>query len=132
MTSAPLPPGRPDPNPQRIRRAVDRILSRRGTPAGDGERRGVERIEFVEPVRVRTEDGREFTFLSRDLSPAGIRLVGAHRLLGQKIRVQFAGPPGNEPPPLLVRVLWTCALAEGLIENGGMFLDALDEPPPAP
>ncbi|HJT78513.1 MAG TPA: PilZ domain-containing protein, partial [Gemmataceae bacterium] len=108
----------------RIREAVDRVLARQAARAGDVERRGEARTDFVESVRVRAEDGREFTFLSRDLSPAGIRLVGTHRLLGQKVRVLVPGPPGGEPQTFLVRILWTCVLAEDLVENGGMFLDA--------
>jgi hypothetical protein len=128
MAATPLPPRRPDDDRQRIRRAVDHLLARRGGAAGDADRREAERVDFVTSVSVRTEDGGEFTCLSRDLSPAGIRLVGTRRLLGQKVRVRFPDPAGGKPLTFLVRVLWTCTLGEGLIENGGMFLDAPDEP----
>lgn len=109
---------------QRIRAAVNRLLSQHPAGTAGGERREQERIDFVQPVRVRTEDGREFTLLSRDLSPAGIRLIGTRRLLGQKVRVRIPPPAGGRPVEFLVCVLWTCALGDGLVENGGRFLDA--------
>src|SRR5206468_11830733 len=43
------------------------------------ERRGQTRVDFLQPVKVRAEDGSEFTLLSRDLSTTGIRLVGTRR-----------------------------------------------------
>ena len=121
---------------QRIRAAVQELIGRHRA-AGPVERREEDRVDFIQPVRVRTEDGREFTLLSRDVSPAGIRLIGTRRLLGQKVRVLIAGPeggPNGTPAPaagrplcFLVRILWTCALGDDLFENGGMFLDALPE-----
>jgi hypothetical protein len=119
---------------QRIREAVQQLIGRHRA-AGPVERREEGRVDFIHPVRVRTEDGREFTLLSRDLSPTGIRLIGTRRLLGQKVRVLVPGPEslgGDQPPagrPLgfVVRILWTCALGDDLFENGGMFLEALPE-----
>jgi hypothetical protein len=117
---------------QRVRAAVQELVGRHRAE-GPVERREEGRVDFIQPVRVRSEDGREFTLLSRDLSPTGMRLIGTRRLLGQKVRVVIPGPE-NEPaagPPLcfLVRVLWTCALGDDLFENGGMFLDAPGEEP---
>jgi hypothetical protein len=91
------------------------------------ERREQDRIDFVQPVKVQTEDGHEFTLLSRDLSPTGIRLVGTRRLLGHKLRVRLPGNSAHGPWCFLVRVLWTCALGEDLFENGGEFLEAVAE-----
>jgi hypothetical protein len=113
---------------QRIRDAVGQLVAQHRASAAQVERREEDRINFLQQVQVRTEDGREFTLLSRDLSPSGIRLVGTRRLLGQKVRVLVPGP--EEPlagPPLcfVVRILWTCALGDDLFENGGAFLDAL-------
>ena len=108
---------------QGVRRAVDQLL--RESPAGgvsSVERRGQDRVDFVQTVTVRTEDGDECTLLSRDLSPTGIRLVGTRRLLGQKVRV-FVPRSGQPPYEFLVRVLWTCAVGDGLFENGGAFLE---------
>jgi hypothetical protein len=113
---------------QDVRRAVDRIL--RDNPAGGVtpiERRGQDRVDYVQTVAVRTEDGEEFTLLSRDLSATGIRLVGTRRLLGQKVHVLVPHGDGEPPYDFLVRVLWTCAVGDGLFENGGAFLEVNQE-----
>jgi hypothetical protein len=107
-----------------VQRAVNQLLNP-GAPQGAAlvERRGGDRADFVQTVTVRGEDGAECTLLSRDLSATGIRLVGARRLLGQKVHV-FVPRPGGEPPyDFLVRILWTCAVGDGLHENGGSFLE---------
>ena len=113
---------------QSVRRAVDQLL--RDAPA-DGvtpvERRGQDRVDFVQTVAVRAEDGEEFTLLSRDLSGSGIRLVGTRRLLGQKVHVLVPRPGGEPPYDFLVRVLWTCAVGDGLFENGCAFLEVHHE-----
>jgi hypothetical protein len=72
-------------------------------------------------VKVVTEDGQEFTLLSRDLSATGIRLVGTRRLLGQKVRVIIPGSDGAARE-FLVRILWTCPVGDDLVENGGAFI----------
>ena len=82
---------------QGVRRAVDQLLGHvpaDGTPV---ERRGQDRVGFVQSVAVRTEDGEEFTLLSRDLSTTGIRLVGTRRLLGHKVHVLVPRPTANRP-----------------------------------
>ncbi len=107
-----------------VRRAVDRLV--RDNPAGavsPVERRSQDRVDFVQTVAVRTEDGEEFTLLSRDLSATGIRLVGTRRLLGQKVHVLVPRPDDEPPYDFLVRILWTCAVGDGLFENGGSFLE---------
>jgi hypothetical protein len=105
---------------QAVRRAVRGII-RRHRAAQQVERRGQDRVDFVQPVRVLADDGREWRLLSRDLSTSGIRLIGTRRLLGQKVRVVIG--QGEETCSLLVRVLWTCAVGDDLFENGCMFLD---------
>jgi hypothetical protein len=99
----------------------------RTSPRGPVERREQDRIDFVQPIQVRTEDGTEFTLLSRDLSPTGIRLLGTRRLLGHKVRVRLPGNNGNGPRSFLVRILWTCAVGDDLFENGGEFLEMVPE-----
>lgn len=89
------------------------------------ERRGQTRVDLLQPVQVRTEDGKQFTLLSRDLSTTGIRLVGTRRLLGQKVRVTLSDREG-ETLTLMVRILWTCAVADDLFENGGNFLELVE------
>jgi hypothetical protein len=109
---------------QRLVRRVVRQLIRRHRAAERVERRGQDRIDFIQPIRVLTEDLRELHLLSRDLSTTGIRLIGTRSLLGQKVRV-FLGN-GGDACSLTVRVLWTCAVGDNLFENGGMFLGAGD------
>jgi hypothetical protein len=105
-----------------VQRAVQQVLEQHGPRPSGAERRAEERVEFVQQVEVLTEDGQTHTLLSRDLSATGIRLVGTHRLLGQKVRVCIPRTDGGEPWNFLVRVLWTCAVGEGQFENGGAFL----------
>ncbi len=114
---------RPDQQQRNIRKAVREVI-RRHKQVQRVERRGQDRFDFIQPVRVLTEDGRELHLLSRDLSPTGIRLIGTRSLLGQKVRVALGD--GLEKCSLTVRVLWTCAVGDELFENGGMFLEAED------
>ena len=87
------------------------------------ERRGEERIDFIQPVQVRTEDGRVFTLLSRDLSTCGMRLIGTRSLLGQKVQVRPTGTPDGERWCFVLRVIWTCSIGDELFENGGTFIE---------
>ncbi len=105
-----------------VQRAVSQLLHA-GAPIEPVERRGGDRVDFVQTVTVRTDDGVESTLLSRDLSATGIRLVGTRRLLGQKVHVLVPRPGGEPPYDFLVRILWTCAVGDGLHENGGSFLE---------
>jgi hypothetical protein len=110
---------------QRIRDAVGE-LARRQDEASQAERRQEGRVAFVRPVRVQTEDGREFTLLTRDLSPSGIRLIAPRSLLGQKVRVHIPRSDGGALV-FLVRILWACAVGDDLFENGGTFLEVEEE-----
>jgi hypothetical protein len=113
-----------------IHQAVRQLIREHRSADRALERREEDRIDFIQPVRVVTEDRREYTMLSRDLSATGIRLIGTHRLLGQKVHVTI--PSGGNSPPLtfLVRILWTCNVGDDLVENGGTFLE-VGAPPPA-
>jgi hypothetical protein len=104
-----------------IHSAVERLLQRQQCNANGPERREQDRVDFVQPVKVITEDGDELTLLSRDLSTTGIRLVGTRRLLGQKVRVIIPSAEG-EPHEFLVRILWTCPVGDDIVENGGAFV----------
>ena len=107
-----------------VRQAVEQLLQgARPNGATPIERRLQDRVDYVQTVTVRTEDGGEFTLLSRDLSATGIRLVGTRRLLGQKVHVLAPAPGQDKPYDFLVRILWTCAVGDGLYENGGVFLE---------
>lgn len=108
-----------------IARAIRTIIKEHKNKTKERERREESRIDFLQPVRVRTEDGREFRLLTRDLSTTGVRLLGTQRFLGQKIRLSL--PQGPDEPELIlaVRILWTCAVGDDLFENGGNFLEIL-------
>jgi hypothetical protein len=109
-----------------IQKTVRQIIRQVKTAAAQVERREQERVDFIQPVKVKTEDQREYTMLTRDLSPTGIRLIGTRRFLGQKIQVSIPGADGAASSDFVVRVLWTCAVGEDLVENGGTFIDMLE------
>ncbi len=106
-----------------IHRAVRQLIKQYRMNSNKVERREQDRVDFVQTIKVRTEDDRQFTLLSRDLSPTGIRLISTRRFLGQKLLVQIPGGNPAEPWTFLVRVLWTCAVGDDLYENGGTFLE---------
>src|SRR5439155_975343 len=84
---------------------IRKLIKEYRASATQHERRVEDRIDFVQPVKVEAEDGREFTLLSRDLSPTGIRLVGTKRLLGHKVRVHLPQTEGANELVFLVREL---------------------------
>jgi hypothetical protein len=107
---------------QDIRSAVERLIRHyQEAEAARVERREQGRHDFIMPVKVVTEDNRSLTFLSRDVSATGIRLVGTRRLLGQKVRILVPTPEGATVD-FHARILWTCPVGDDLIENGGSFL----------
>jgi hypothetical protein len=109
-----------------IGRAVRQLLRQHKKSHAQTERRNHGRTDFVQPVKVRTEQERELTLLSRDLSPTGIRLIGTQSLLGQRVQVMLPGPKAEGTACFVVRILWTSAVADGLYENGGMFLEMVE------
>jgi hypothetical protein len=105
-----------------IQQTIRRLIRRQRQQDSKIERRSQDRIDFIQPVTVQTEDHRQYTLLSRDLSTRGIRLIGTRSLLGQKVRVIIHEPP-DQPITFVMRVLWTCAIGDDLYENGGAFLE---------
>ncbi len=110
-----------------ITKAARNIIGRFRDEFGQLERRTEDRIDFIQPVEVRTEDGRSYTVLSRDLSISGMRLLGTRSLLGQKVQVRIAVTHESEKWNFILRILWTCAVGDGLFENGGTFVEAWPE-----
>jgi len=109
-----------------IQRVIRRLLKQQRAAAKQRERRGQERIDFILPVQVRTEGGKTFKLLCRDLSTSGVRILGTRRLLGHKVLLTLPQEEGAQPAPpckVWVRILWTCAVGDDLFENGGMFLE---------
>jgi hypothetical protein len=107
--------------------AVKELIRQYKQSHASDERRRQGRVDFLQTVKVRQENDRELNVLSRDLSVDGIRLVGTTSLLGQKIQVFIPRLDQQEPLILRVRVLWTCAVGDGLFENGGNFLEVVEE-----
>jgi hypothetical protein len=108
---------------QAVQKALRGLLRSHRRRAREQERRGEVRVDFVQPVKVQTEDGKEYTLLTRDLSTTGVRLIGTRRLLGQKIHLFLPRDEGAAPYRLVVRILWTCAVGDDLFENGGSFVE---------
>ena len=108
-----------------IQRAIRRLIRQHQAAAKPKERRLEDRTDFIQPVTVQVEDGRQFTLLSRDLSSSGIRLVGTRRLLGQRVKITLPQEDGEQPFSFMVRILWTCAIGDDLFENGGTFQEIL-------
>jgi hypothetical protein len=104
-----------------IGKLIRRLLKQHRRRSKEEDRRGQARVDFIQPVKVRTEDGKEHTLVSRDLSVTGIRVMGTKRLLGQKVQLELGQPASR----LVVRILWTCALGDDLFENGGSFVEVL-------
>jgi hypothetical protein len=114
-----------------IQRALRQLIRDYKNEAARQERRQHGRIDYIQPVKVLTENGRELTLLTRDISTTGIRLIGSRSLLGQKIRVLVGRGEQEEPHCFVVRILWTCAVGDELFENGGNFLEMV-APHPEP
>ncbi len=113
---------------QLIARAIQRLIRHHRTQTSPNDRRREDRLDFIQPVKVRSDDGHETTLLSRDLSTTGIRLIGTRSLLGQKIRVQLPAGDDGSVLTLLVRILWTAAIGDELFENGGSFIEMVAPP----
>ena len=111
-----------------ILKAIRRLIKRHRNRGKADERRGQARTDFIQPVKVRTEDGKEFALISRDLSATGVRLLGTKRLLGQKVQLELPDGEGEPACRLLVRILWTCAVGDDLFENGGSFMELISGP----
>lgn len=103
-----------------VHQAVQELLQQAEAAEQRRDRRGQGRRAFVQPVQVITEDNRQFTLLTRDLSAAGIRLIGTRSLLGQKVRIRI--DTAGTTHELTVRILWACSVGDELVENGGTFI----------
>ncbi len=112
---------------QAIRKAIQALLKEHRARHRDDERRGQMRIDYIQPVKIQTEDGKEQSLLSRDISVTGIRLLGTQRLLGQKVIVLLPQNSGQPPCRLQTRILWTCAVGDALFENGGTFMQLIED-----
>jgi hypothetical protein len=106
-----------------VHQTVHRLIRQYRKNQALAERRQHGRIDFIQSVKVQTEERKEYALLSRDISENGIRLIGTRSLLGQKIVVTLPRGQGTESASFVVRILWTCTIGDGLFENGGRFLE---------
>jgi hypothetical protein len=111
----------------KIKRAAARLIRGYKPQPAPQERRRQDRLAFIQAVEVWTDDGRERTLLSRDLSLTGIRLISSRCLLGQKMHVLLHAGGNGQPYRFVAQVLWSCAVGEELFENGAVFLDAFPQ-----
>jgi len=110
-----------------IRRAIRQLIRSYARREAEAERRQQDRYRVVLPIRVQMEDQRELTLLSHDLSVAGIRLIAPQGLLGQKLDIFLPKTETHKTLRLRVRILWTCAVGDGLFENGGIYLEVVED-----
>jgi hypothetical protein len=110
---------------QVIQGAIRQIVICHRKNARSHDRREQERVDFMQPIRLLTDDLRAFNVLSRDLSATGLRFISTRSFLGQKVRVTLPRSCGIGPWNFAVRVLWTCSIADDMFENGGTFLELL-------
>lgn len=106
-----------------VTRAVRQLIRTYRTSIVDQERRAHRRIHFIKPVQVVASDGQTFNLISQDISLSGIRLVGTCDLRGQKVRIRIPSVHKAEIQWCFsVQILWSVAVGDQLIENGGIFL----------
>jgi hypothetical protein len=113
---------------QVLRKAIRQVIQQYRRVAVETERREHDRIQFLQPIQVVTADGREISLLSRDVSLSGLRVLGTHDLLGQKVKVLIPRTDkGARQWCFLVHILWTNLVADGLYESGGIFVEVVPE-----
>jgi hypothetical protein len=108
-----------------VKQSIRQLIRQHKKTNAAHERRKQERADFIQTVRVITEDQRQLTVLSRDLSETGIRLIATRTLLGQKVLIEIPRGEGEPPLQFRVRILWTCTVGDGLFENGGSLLETI-------
>ncbi len=107
---------------QAVRQAVHELIVRYRKAAELQERREADRLTFIQPVQVESEDGQVYRMLTKDISASGLRLLGNRGLLGQRLRVRIPSTEGKETV-FAVRILWTCMVGDDLYENGGNLVE---------
>jgi hypothetical protein len=109
---------------KRVKGAARDLIRKYKRGSAERERRSFRRIHFIIPVKAQLPNGKEITLVSQDISLTGVRLLGTADLLGQKIRLFMPSiDHGGGQWCFLVHVLWSSQVADGMIENGGIFLE---------
>lgn len=105
-----------------VRAWLQSVAKQQKEVAEGEERRGSERVTFVQPVTLTAEDGASHRALSKDLSPSGIRFIGSKNMLGQKLKATLSSPTGSSRT-FWIRIVWACEVGDALYENGGTFVE---------
>lgn len=96
------------------------------------ERRAHTRTPYVQPVRIELENGPSCHMISLDISLAGIRVVGTTDLAGKKGCIWIPRPElDHRSYPFMIQFLWSKPVGDGVLEAGGMFLEALTDTTPS-
>ena len=116
---------------QAVQRVVRRLIRRfQRDEKVRQERRACQRVAYSQAVTVQTEDQRLLRLVTREISLSGIRLLSTTSLHGQHLRLWL---PTAEGPARCFRIcaLWSAPVADGMFENGSVFLELLDEAEPS-
>jgi len=120
---------------QREQQAVQRVVRRlirhfQREEKVRQERRACQRVSFSQAVTVVTQDQQVLHLVTREISLSGVRLLSTSNLQGQQLRLWL---PAAGSPARCFRVcmLWSAIVGDDLYENGGLFLEMLDDAEPA-
>jgi hypothetical protein len=106
--------------------AVRQLIRRYKTSLYKDERRTQNRVQFLQPVTIVTDDDRELHCLSRDISTSGIRVICDRSLMGQRVRMLVPNfNNGGGQWAFIVQVVWAGIVGDGLVENGGFFVEMI-------
>jgi hypothetical protein len=86
------------------------------------EKREPGRLHFIHPIEIVTRDGRTLHFISLDISPSGIRLLGNCSLARQRVRIRIPRD-ADGCIEFAASILWARAMGDGLIQQGAIFLE---------
>jgi hypothetical protein len=113
---------------RQIQRAVRQLVRVHRDAQRPDDRRRHERIRFIHPVRVTTDDNVEMRFLTKDICARGMCLLGNRSLKGQKVQVlvPYPGSTNGHHWCFTLHILWSAAICDGIYHQGGVFLEVIN------
>jgi hypothetical protein len=107
-----------------IQEMVQQLVLRKQYDSAAEERRREDRHRFLQTVKVQDEKGGDRTVLLEDLSPSGVRFMSSRNYLGHRLSIALSAQgAANVSVILVMRIVWSCAVADGLYQHGGCFLE---------
>ena len=107
-----------------VQQAVRQLIRQHVVERRKDERRKHLRILLIQPVKVYTQTSGVLNFLSQDISLSGIRLLGNCSLVRETVTMQIPRPEQNGGCLRLnATILWAAPVGDGLIQQGGVFVD---------